>query len=140
MLNGRYGQFVVSHPDGRELHLYAHRIAWVLSHGEIPAGQHVCHRCDNPLCCNPSHLFLGTHTDNMRDASRKGRLSIPRQRHRATVAEVRRAWLAGEATQQELAARFNTSKTQIHRWLRAVKTEPYQTPEQARTAAMKETA
>lgn len=52
---------------------YAHRIAWTLTNGPIPKGMHVCHHCDNPPCCNPAHLFLGTAKDNVHDMMVKGR-------------------------------------------------------------------
>lgn len=51
----------------------AHRVAWAITFGPIPTGLHVLHRCDNPKCCNPRHLFLGTNDDNVRDRNLKGR-------------------------------------------------------------------
>lgn len=54
----------------------AHRIAYALTFGELPDDQLVCHRCDNPPCCNPAHLFLGSHQENADDRERKGRNNI----------------------------------------------------------------
>lgn len=51
-----------------------HRATWIAAHGPIPAGMYVCHTCDNRKCIRLTHLFLGTHSDNMKDAARKGRL------------------------------------------------------------------
>lgn len=56
---------------------YAHRVAWELWYGPVPDGLFVLHRCDNPPCARPDHLFLGTQTDNMADAFQKGRMVFP---------------------------------------------------------------
>ena len=63
-----YGHLVV---DGKLQK--AHRVAWELANGRIPAGLQVLHRCDVPACIRVDHLFLGTVSDNMRDMLRKGR-------------------------------------------------------------------
>lgn len=66
--NKGYGQFRL----GGKVKL-SHRVAWEMENGDIPDGICICHRCDNPPCCNPNHLFPGTHSDNMEDMYMKGR-------------------------------------------------------------------
>lgn len=50
-----------------------HRVMWAHANGPIPLGMYVCHKCDNPRCVNPEHLFVGSAGDNQRDMARKGR-------------------------------------------------------------------
>lgn len=69
-----YGHFGVgSRTDQTNKLVIAHRLAWILTHGPVPDGICVCHTCDNPPCCNPAHLWLGTHADNAADREAKGR-------------------------------------------------------------------
>lgn len=70
--HGGYGVFWTGAERG--IKTTAHRFAFELHTGSpAPDGIHVCHSCDNPPCCNPAHLFLGTPSDNMRDMVKKGR-------------------------------------------------------------------
>ena len=118
-----YGQFVVTTPGGtrrRYVNVLAHRAAWILAQGRpIPESLHVLHSCDVPHCVNPDHLFLGSHTDNMRDASEKGRLNVPRRRTRDFKAEVIDRYLAGGITAQALAVAYGVHKMTVHRWVKA---------------------
>lgn len=66
----KQGQGVVRH-DGKNW--VTSRLAWTLTNGPIPDGMFICHKCDNPPCINPDHLFAGTPSDNMFDKYRKGR-------------------------------------------------------------------
>jgi hypothetical protein len=65
---GGYGAFHL-----RSRVIRSSRFSWMIHRGEIPAGMVVCHRCDNPPCVRPDHLFLGDHTENAIDSLSKGR-------------------------------------------------------------------
>ena len=114
------------------LHVQAHRVAYFLHNGGIElltnfrqegvAKQYckfVLHKCDNRLCCNPDHLFLGSMRENMLDAYQKGRKVQPKSQHAnakltaAQVIAIRQRYDAGENTQQELAAEFGVSQRVI---------------------------
>lgn len=73
-----YGEFQTGSRRSKTRKVYrAHRVAWELIHGNIPLGLHVLHRCDNPPCVRPDHLFLGTAADNVADRIAKGRTNQP---------------------------------------------------------------
>lgn len=87
----------------------AHRISWEMKHGPIPENMFVCHRCDNPPCVNPGHLFIGTPAENARDMSLKNRgpgskLTIPQ------VLEICKSTIPSK----ELAEKFNVAKGTIY--------------------------
>jgi hypothetical protein len=93
-----YGRFIKAGPFA-----FAHRTAWQLAKGAIPAGLDVCHTCDNRRCCNPAHMFVGTAKDNMRDMYNKGRQ--PSKLQPRDVIEIRGSVLSDK----ELAAKFNVT-------------------------------
>lgn len=120
-----YGQFGRGGAGGGMV--LAHRQAYIFAHGPIPAGFCVLHRSDNPPCVRLDHLFLGTRGDNMRDASRKGRLNYPRacfgEAHpRTKISSIQveelRALRKGGATYKSLCHRFSLGKTQVARIVR----------------------
>ena len=78
-----HGQFKVGGKHGSCVH--AHRVAWELTFGDIPAGAVVRHRCDNPPCVNPAHLVIGTQDDNINDRVRRGRSAAGDKHGRAKL-------------------------------------------------------
>jgi len=119
-----YGKFGIPRwmaGDGPHI-LLAHRVAYALAYGEPPSDKMVCHRCDNPPCVRPDHLFLGVSADNVRDMWTKGRAFMPKQvgeRHHsaklteAQVLDLRRRYRAGGITIQQLATEHGVSMATI---------------------------
>ena len=106
-----YGLFAVRFHPTR--YVVAHRIAYALANGEFPAELDVLHKCDNPTCVRPDHLFLGTQADNNRDMKAKGRAARGTAHFRAKldpakVVDIRRRRRAGE-TLKSIANRLGVS-------------------------------
>jgi hypothetical protein len=113
----RFGYGLIKNQNRRPR--MAHRVSYELHRGHIPDGLLVCHRCDNPPCVNPAHLFLGTYADNNRDCQKKGR-NTRGERHAGAklttdeVRSIRRMYAAG-TSQAQLAREFGTSPATIWR-------------------------
>ena len=105
----------------RKKQMSAHRASWIIRKGDIPEGMFVCHSCDVPLCVNPDHLFLGTHSDNMLDMWRKKRHSPPTdgcvgsRSSKLTIEQVAeiRDLLAKGTKQREIAFRYNVVQSTV---------------------------
>ena len=105
----------------------ANRVSWMIHRGIIPEGMHVLHHCDNPICTNPDHLFIGTHLDNINDMIAKGRgvfqVAPEKLRHAGSehgnskltehdVIEIRNL-RAGGMRQWEIAKRFGITRGNV---------------------------
>ena len=96
------------------------RLSWVLRHREeVPQGLFVCHTCDNSLCMNPDHLWLGTNTDNVLDASDKGRMiGVSMERHHVLDGQARRiraSYASGHYTQKAIADHYGVTRQAINK-------------------------
>jgi predicted XRE-type DNA-binding protein len=113
-----YGQFSLKHGHVTG----AHRASWLLHRGPVPDGLFVLHRCDNKLCVNPEHLFVGTQAENLADMCRKGRHATDYnngERNSAAkltaekVVEIRALYATGGCYQYEIGERFGLSQPQV---------------------------
>lgn len=118
---GGHDKYGVIYVDGRLQK--AHQVSLILDGQDIPAGAVVCHRCDNGLCVNPSHLWVGSQSDNVRDMYEKGRAGdrwIRGEEHSNAVLtwdrgrELRRRREEFGATYDMLAEQFGVSRTTAH--------------------------
>lgn len=112
-----YGVIRVLHKN-----LYVHRLVYQSIYGQIPDGLFVCHSCDNRVCCNPRHFWLGTTQENTRDKVNKGRQHRPKGElsgtHKLTqmqVNSIREIYARKELNQYELAERFGVKQQNISR-------------------------
>lgn len=110
-----YGQIMI-----KNKYVGAHRISYELCIADIPKGMQVLHHCDNPPCCNPDHLFVGTHRDNMRDRDLKNRQARPKGilngRSRLTTIDVKIIKFLlrqGKLSLNQLAREFKVCKSTI---------------------------
>lgn len=111
-----YGRFELGTGKPEPYHskkISAHRLSWQLHRGKIPKGLIVCHKCDNPKCVNPRHLFIGTYSDNSKDCVKKGRHrpGIKRKLNESKVKKIRLN--PSNFSQTKLAEIYGVSQTLI---------------------------
>ncbi len=113
-----YGSFVES-KNGKKTEIRSHRKSYEIFIGEIPEGMQVCHKCNNPCCCNPEHLWIGTPKENTQDCIKKRRFFNGKERAKASgkltetqVIEMRNLYKKG-VSQKEIQKQFGISQPQV---------------------------
>ena len=113
-----YGRFYISSTNRN---MTIHRFAYEVFKGPILPGQYVLHQCDNPICCNPDHLFLGTHQDNMQDMVNKGRATHGSNHYNSKLTEQQiveiRILRSQGLSFQQIANQFNVHRVTIWKTL-----------------------
>ena len=118
--NKGYGMF---HVIGNKK--LAHRISWQLRYGEIPEGMHVLHLCNTPACVKPTHLFLGTHQENMQDKLNHGRAHYTSNKFSEETRKLITSMRGARQSVNKIAAAVGCDKATIVRYLK--KHNQYQT-------------
>lgn len=114
MQRGGYG--VISAGFWKGKIIAAHRFSWYLHSGKYPNGKVVCHKCDNPACVKPAHLYIGTHADNVKDKVSKGRQAILTGKlSRKDVIKIRTLCQTKEITQIEISKKYNITRQFVYR-------------------------
>jgi hypothetical protein len=132
-----YGRLTTgSRTNGTRKTVSAHRLSYQLFKGEIPRGYEICHKCDNPCCINPDHLFAGTRQDNVDDREQKGRNIVPRGENngRAKLTEddvrgARNERVTNGTSYRTLAANYGVAKRTIMDAVRGVNWKCLEMPE-----------
>lgn len=109
-----YGNFHLGNLKYRR----AHKFSWEMHFGKVPDGLLVLHKCDNPICVKPNHLFLGNQKENMADAKKKGRnaFGVKNGRSKLTdeiVKEIRKEYAFGRASSRNLGQKYSVGKSTI---------------------------
>lgn len=113
-----HGQFRIgSKRDGTQRSIPAARVAYELTYGPMKEGLEACHKCDNPPCCNPAHIFAGTHQDNMDDMVAKGRNAkgekYPQTKLKADDVRQIRQLCADGMSQESVGKQFGISQASV---------------------------
>jgi hypothetical protein len=117
-----YGSLAIRQGGNKRKWYKAHRISWELHYGQIPKGLHCLHKCDNPGCVRPDHLFLGTQLDNVRDMDKKQRrISSPQAGQKngksklteKKVIAIRKEYKKGKISQLFLANKYGVCQSTI---------------------------
>jgi len=118
MSNNGYGTYGISHTENRSAQIRPHRISHYLATGVFSELVDVCHRCDNPICVNPSHLFPGTQEDNILDMVKKNRHIKGEKSPRSKLTEkdvrsIRAAYATGNYSHADLALIYKVCRVSI---------------------------